>query len=305
MNLPPGWVEQVNAAKVWWVQKPRHIFPDDPLEHFIIPERITSWDAFKSWSSSANGRWCFRGQADARWGLHTSLDRAVKRVYSPQSYDHRSRRTSEDETLAKFQLTLSQPNQIAVDDLASWLCLMQHHGVPTRLLDWTYSPEIALHFAMNSAEGGDAVVWAIDLDWLEETATARLNVSADVLRDPEGLNTLLRKTDIMPVIVNVSTMHKPGRLDAQQGLLLCKLVDEAHFDNILMTMLFRAPTTEVPVVRKVLLSNALRPDFLQQLAAHDISTATLLPGREIDAPGAKTRRALELNVELSRLGLIR
>lgn len=101
----------------------------------------------------------YRGVADTRWSLLTSLDR-LGGWEPPHTKAH-----LEAHILRNFMRYarpfLLQPNT------SHWELLVtaQHHGAPTRLLDWTFSPLVAAHFAtLRGQPDCDRVVWR--LDWM-------------------------------------------------------------------------------------------------------------------------------------------
>lgn len=102
-------------------------------------------------------KWLFRGQSDARWDLLPS----VHRGYSSQQERYL---TNEFRVRARSRYPACPSN----DDYPGWLALMQHYGLPTRLLDWTYSPLVAAFFSVHpdyaapqGEAGCDACVWVL------------------------------------------------------------------------------------------------------------------------------------------------
>ena len=107
--------------------------------------------ALKQQKASANIRW-FRGHTDNKWHLVPSLARDPEHL------------KAENALLKRFKQNAIPHLQMEMKEEWEWMFLMQHYRAPTRLLDWSESPLVALYFAVNDEKHtkSDAAVWCLD-----------------------------------------------------------------------------------------------------------------------------------------------
>ena len=125
----------------------------EPVEVHSVGE-IAEFVA-RTMSSDNQRRW-FRGHRDSSWGVRPS----IWRQYGPEEERNFTNRF-------RTRAALRRVDPPAAHDYAAWLSLMQHYGVPTRLLDWSRSPLVATYFAAadyirRSVSPEDAVIWMLN-----------------------------------------------------------------------------------------------------------------------------------------------
>lgn len=94
----------------------------------------------------------FRGQEDSEWHLVPSVQRGS--LHKKENY------ITNDFYIYVNQIEDNTPDK---NNYAAWMALMQHYGLPTRILDWSSSPLIACYFALekNRDKDNDSCIWAL------------------------------------------------------------------------------------------------------------------------------------------------
>ncbi|WP_421919096.1 FRG domain-containing protein [Marinifilum sp.] len=145
------------------------------LKKEIIPkswlqlQELLFTDSFNDQINRVRSPYIYRGLSKFDYQLKTSLIR-LQGPYEELEFH----------LLRNFKKYSSRPNINSKSDW-EWLALAQHHGLPTRLLDWTYSPYVALHFATAEIDKfhKDGVIWALNYEnlknYLPENLQARLH----------------------------------------------------------------------------------------------------------------------------------
>jgi hypothetical protein len=111
---------------------------------------VHSWDEFVEVVSGHEGRWIYRGQRKD-WPLQSSLERYIRAWDSDIALSP----LIERQIIRDFRRRYPDQADTAIhEDTLYCLAMMQHHGAPTRLMDWTYSPFVAAKFAAEEGTRG-------------------------------------------------------------------------------------------------------------------------------------------------------
>jgi hypothetical protein len=185
-----------------------------------------------------------------------------------------------------------------------WLALMQHHGSPTRLLDFSHSFYVAAFFAMETAQG-DAAVWAVNYHLVGNVIAAKMGVEtghenldhrnarhAAFLEPYLALQRPPEATANLVVPIEPDRLHR--RLTVQQGFFLCPTdLPRSFEDNLLLTLGLQPehgltpPEVEWDEIHgsdqeygaiRIVLPRDIHKDALEDLHKMNVTAATLFPG---------------------------
>jgi len=238
--------------------------------------RLRSWEQYLSIiSDSPYQNWAFRGQRDASAPLFSALSRYLMTFrVDPRAWPHQEERILRIFKRKAIHFLDHVPER--ADDF-QWLALMQDHGAPTRLLDFTWSPYVAAFFALrNSTKEG--VIWACNPVEIEKANKLDLGKAGGFRKH------FLSASRSFVWMGEPYAMNR--RLIAQSGTFLVPGV----LDKSIEAILREYSNPQDTLIKFILPADKIRDNGMRQLYRMNVTEATLFP----DLDGLARSLAYEL-----------
>jgi len=244
---------------------------------------LKSWSEFKSKIDSFKLEWIYRGQADASWELASSLERS-----SLLEIDHEI----EVVFIAEYRKAIrSFPDCHEIPKTTlEWLSLLQHHGTPTRLIDFTESPYIAAYFAFQEevSEMSEAVaIWCVNRISFYQAALYYLRDMKERTEiitgckehlftesDFEKLFVRGQKGSDIDCVMPFDLANANQRQLIQQSMFVAAMNPQKRFVDQLSFLDYQ----KKPIMTKLTIPRKERNVALRDLIKMNITHATLFPG---------------------------
>ncbi len=245
-------------------------------------------------NDKVNNGWMFRGQMSDSWPLASKFERVCDRF----DVTYVDRQRIEDNMIREFRRRLYQYTaQVpSAQSYIEYLALMQHHGAPTRLLDFTYSPHVAAYFAFESAESNSSVaIWAINFSWLTKQLESGLKAKYKRFRQDRETEELLFKRNFIGNgthhLLWVNPFRLNERLSLQRGTFLCQTDVSVSMSDIFLEYQTNNKFSDNIIQYTVPTGGDNNQTIvaLEQLDAMNVNRITLFPGLDGFAQSLATR----------------
>lgn len=182
-----------------------------------FPTYIADWNSFCQWIERLNTiNWIFRGVSSKEHKLIPKLGRPENLPTGTEDLLNREKwLLDEFERMALAYIHQGQQPGTLLELMA----LAQHHGLPTRLLDWSFSPLVAAFFSVEKPTEEDSVIFAYDSrELISSKTSSHLHI-------------------IPPRVVRFDPPHISPRITAQAATFTIHPLPEIPMDDVATTLI--------------------------------------------------------------------
>lgn len=220
----------------------------------------------------------YRGHADSSWKLESTLERTIGDNWSSELA-----KKFEDYylNLFKSKYHIYNGNEHEPKSKLAWLSVMQHYGAPTRLIDFTESPYIALYFALEAYDPllkNDLSIYAIDYNAIMDESLAYIskrdssfkkNRSEIIGRQDELFDNVVDRFSYEVVWIT-EPLELNARIDRQSGTFLISGDKEKRIEDLLTNEMY----SEV-IIKKFIIPNSIYENIYALLRKMNINAKTI------------------------------